>query len=560
MILKNSVRILIALLLIAVLLAFCSCVGSRIYQGRNRMQMQLGNKVMAMSAREEIPGTGPVVMTRDGTLHTLYVVGEANDDGMLSLDLSPVTVTAPLKMIPERNGKVDLEFTMSLPSSILFSSSRILLEPELLLEDGTIHNLEPLDLFGKSFLELQDRSYFLYERFLERKGEYDAQDEERIFNRFVRFPFLSGMRLDTLFRSGDRMHLSYAQTVPTLGLSRTLLRVALKVRAQAIDGSTAAFPLKDTLEYRISSLLSFMDRRTRYKMIVRDKHVKERRSYYLSFKTGSGTIDFSNEDNHRAALDMLSALERPVLEDGLVLDSLSIEAWASPEGRQESNLDLSARRGQALSDYLIEQQGGALPLELKVLPRGEDITGLTEYVQRDSLMVSSTRKEILEVLEDGYLSEDDKENYLKTTFPKEWGHLLLDAFPRLRRVDLVLGYNRVEQKKDTVHLQQVDEAYMKALDDLSSRRYQSALEVLDAHKDMNTALCMLSLGYDGRALDVLETGACEKGTSAWHYLRAVCLSRLNRITEAKDAFREACLQDESLELRGELDPEINPLL
>ena len=82
-------------------------------------------------------------------------------------------------------------------------------------------------------------------------------------------------------------------------------------------------------------------------------------------------------------------------------------------------------------------------------------------------------------------------------------------------------------------------------------------EILDTYKDQNTAIVLLSLGYDKTAWEILST---LPSTSVVEYLQAIACSRLGQKVEALEHFREACRLDDNMEYRGELDPEISELL
>lgn len=543
--------------MVLVILLLSSCVGSRIYQRREKVLLKLPEQLSKTSAKEQVSIRSDEPLDLYGTSDTLYVSAQSHDEEMLRLDLSPITITAPQKMLPERDGQVQVDFTLAFPRSILFSTSRLILQPEILLEDGTTHSLEPMDIFGERFLMLQDRSYYLYEKFLDRKGAYTEEDEQRIFERFVRFPFLGGMRLDSLFLSSETMNLSYSQKISTKGLDKSLLRVSLGVEAEAIDGSHAFFPLGDTLQYRISSLMGLMDLRPRYKMVVRDKFLSEKKSYFLNFKQGSGKIDLRDASNLQASEDMVLALQEALeMEDGLGVDSLEIQAWASPEGRYDRNMELSWKRADALYDFL----KGRVPeftSDLLVRGKGEDLQG---FIQGARNRILDMPEGLRGILESEVLDADDKEQLIKKRYPGEWKHLLGEVFPELRRVDLVFHYNRLDQVKDTIHLQEEDTEYMEAIELMRSRRYSDALMVLQNYGDLNTAICQLSMSLDEGALRTLDLPSCKNpGSSNWHYLRAVALSRLGRKSEAREALKNAVLIDDTMALRANLDPEIDDL-
>lgn len=85
------------------------------------------------------------------------------------------------------------------------------------------------------------------------------------------------------------------------------------------------------------------------------------------------------------------------------------------------------------------------------------------------------------------------------------------------------------------------------------------LAILDVSypDDYNTAVCLMSLGYDKRALEIMTEQA---DTSDRNYLLAILYSRLKREEDALKMYVKSCDQDASKIWRGKLDPEINKLI
>ena len=116
---------------------------------------------------------------------------------------------------------------------------------------------------------------------------------------------------------------------------------------------------------------------------------------------------------------------------------------------------------------------------------------------------------------------------------------------------------RVGMTQDTVHTTEPDTLYLRGRELLRDRKYRAALEVLRPYADRNTAIALLSLGEDERALGVLYALPENDRTL---YLQAIALARLGRREEALEAFARACAIDPNLEFRAGLDPELNELV
>ena len=81
--------------------------------------------------------------------------------------------------------------------------------------------------------------------------------------------------------------------------------------------------------------------------------------------------------------------------------------------------------------------------------------------------------------------------------------------------------------------------------------------MLHTYNDHNTALAMMSLGYDDGAYEILTA---LPPTDKSYYLRAILCSRLGYIEEGRRCFIESCNLNSAMEYRGKLDPEISNLL
>ena len=111
--------------------------------------------------------------------------------------------------------------------------------------------------------------------------------------------------------------------------------------------------------------------------------------------------------------------------------------------------------------------------------------------------------------------------------------------------------------KDTIHTTVVDTVYQRAVELLRTRHYEEASTLLMPYRDQNTAVALLSRGFNGAAREILF----ELPLSAQvEYLRAIVCSRLGEWKLGEQCFRKACELDDLLEYRANLDPEMSPYL
>ncbi|MCZ2669096.1 hypothetical protein O1399_21815, partial [Bacteroides fragilis] len=78
-------------------------------------------------------------------------------------------------------------------------------------------------------------------------------------------------------------------------------------------------------------------------------------------------------------------------------------------------------------------------------------------------------------------------------------------YPLLRCVEFNFHLHRRDMIQDTIVMPVIDSTYMHAVSLIENRQYKQALSMLEESygEDYNTAVCLMSLGYDSRALDVM---------------------------------------------------------
>ncbi len=140
---------------------------------------------------------------------------------------------------------------------------------------------------------------------------------------------------------------------------------------------------------------------------------------------------------------------------------------------------------------------------------------------------------------------------------ESYRYMLDVLYPRLRAVNFKYDLRRVGMIKDTIHTTVPDTLYARGVALLKGRKYSDALKVLGGFYDRNAAICMLSLGYDERAYNTLRN-LPENSTHC--YLMAVACARLKRREQALVHFDRAVELNESIQYRGNLDPEISTLI
>ena len=481
------------------------------------------------------------------TFYLLPVDTLSDGERVMSLAIEEVTVTSRMRSIPERNGRVTLDFVVTLPKQLLGKSRNVVITPLLHNPDGA-EALEDLVIRGGRFSLLQERDYWQYETYVERFRP-DSVSREIAFNRFVKFPYPEDTRLDFVVERRGAMTYYYSQEVPTDENSKKLL-VTLQGAVEGIDGSTYRMPPSDTLAYLVSSMLSFVDTLPRYHIKVIDKYVTVTDRNYIRFQSGDVRIIDTLGDNRQQLDKIADLMTRIVEQKEFYVDTIMLTAASSPEGSYAMNERLAKGRAEALKRYLAKRYGRHIDTMLTVRWIAEDWEELARLIAENDTIAE--REAMLDLLR----SEDNpdrREMKLRQRFPNQYCYIREKLYPQLRIVNFRYDLRRVGMVKDTIHTMELDTTYARGVKLLNDRKYHDALRILRPYADRNTVVALLSLGYDEQTLKLLVTMPKDAVTE---YLRAIACSRLGRKDEGREHFLEACRLDESMKYRGNLDPEI----
>ena len=502
--------------------------------------------------RQQDPRPQVVKLQRDSNTFYLAPVDTlADGERVMALQIEQVTVVAKMRSIPERNGRVVLDFIVTLPKELLGKSRSVVITPILHKPDESVA-LEDLVIRGGRFSLLQERDYWQYETYVERFRP-DTVGREAAFNRFVKFPYPEDVRLDSLVEGRSTVTYYYSQEVKTDETSKKML-VTLQGQVLAVDDSAYRLPPSDTLSYIVSSMLSFVDTLPRYCIKVIDKFVTVEDRNLIQFFVGDTRVVDTLGDNRRQ-LDKITGLMRQIVEQQeFWVDTITLTAASSPEGAYAFNERLSQGRAAALKRYLVRRYGRSIDTMLTVRWVAEDWQGLTNRIRTDREI--GNRDAILELIVEEK-NPDRREQAIRQQFSKEYAYIRSVIYPQLRAVNFRYNLRRKGMVKDTIHTTELDTTYTRGVELLQKRKYAKALYILNDYNDRNTVVAHLSLDHNERAMELLATMPKDAVTE---YLRAIACSRLGRKAEGREHFLEACRLDGRMEYRGNLDPEIAELL
>ena len=531
--------------------ALGSLFGCSVAGRLQRQQATAGLAQLTRAERQQDSRPQVVKLQRDSNTFFLALVDTlADGERVMALQIEQVTVVAKMRSIPERNGRVVLDFIVTLPKQLLGRSRSVVITPILHKPDESMA-LEDLVIRGGRFSLLQERDYWQYETYIERFRP-DTVGREAAFNRFVKFPYPEDVRLDSLVEGRSTVTYYYSQAVKTDETSKKML-ITLQGQVMAVDDSAYRLPPSDTLSYVVSSMLSFVDTVPRYRIKVIDKFVTVEDRNYIQFFVGDTRVVDTLGDNRRQLDKITSLMRRIVEQQEFWVDTITLTAASSPEGAYAFNDRLSQGRAAALKRYLVRRYGKSIDTMLTVRWVAEDWTELTNRIRTDREIVN--RDAILELIA-AEKNPDRREQSIRLRFPQEYAYVRSVIYPQLRAVNFRYSLRRKGMVKDTIHTTELDTTYARGVELLRKRKYAKALYMLNDYNDRNMVVAHLSLNHNERAMELLATMPKNAVTE---YLRAIACSRLGCKEEGRRHFLEACRLDGRMEYRGNLDPEIAEL-
>jgi hypothetical protein len=559
--------------------------------------------------------------------------------------LDAAMVTARFRNIAERHGKIDLEFQVLVPPGMQDSRWQLRLHPDMFVLEDSLR-LDDVVVTGSEYRKAQLRGYQQYEKFLSRivndtlafvdlrnleifiernipqvyalktdttfvsdevfesyfgvteeeaiehytnkflrrRNEWRKANRQKMFSKYVKAPIVTdGIRLDTVVRFDNGTFLyNYVQTINTRPRLRKV-DVVLSGEIYEQEKQVYSVPRCEPLTFYISSVSAFVDGTERYRTVVISRNVEANTSCNIDFRTGRSEIDERLGNNAREMAFIRENLRNLLLNDSFELDSVTIAAFASPEGTLAANNALTLRRSKSASDYFekyirfvrdsVQREDGLFitvgddlsegtlrgsgrarrEIPFLARPGGEDWASLDALVAADTLLTEGQKARYAEF--SAIADPDEREKRMKG---EPWYRHVLDThYPRLRTVRFTFALHRKGMVKDTVHTTELDTVYMKGVQAIRDHDYQAALAFLAPYHDYNTAVAYVALDRNLSALEILEP---MPRSPQVNYMLALLYARQGDDQAAVQHYLNACGQDRSFISRGNLDPEISTLI
>lgn len=567
--------------------------------------------------------------------------------------LEAATVTARFQNIAERRGKVDLEYLVTVPENMLNNDWQFRLYPSMVIQ-GDSTDLEAIFITGRGYREAQLRGYERYDRFIRKIVEediyfvniyqlerfvarnfpdlyafktdstfvseetfqsyYGVKEQEAIehytqklhrkrnnslkekrgkkYEKLVKSPIITeGVRLDSIITTGNGdVVYHYVQTINT----RPKLRKAtINLKGSIYQGSEMIYLLPNfkPLDYYISTTSTFADLNVvKYLTQVIERRAYANTAYRIDFKVAKSDVDLQLGNNAAEIEKIKSNLRNLLDNEEFELDSIIVNATASPEGTYVRNGQYAQARSESVTRYfdrfikeyrdsLEAEQGFSIMLtneldtamtEEIILPEADTIPDikltarstpenwddLLEYVREDTVMTDDQKQQYFDL--HGTLTPDARENQMKKY--GWYSYAKKEIYPKLRTVKFNFYLHRKGMVKDTIHTTTVDSTYARGLQALADMDYNTAIALLGPYQDYNAAVAFVGLDRNLTALQILEPMKPEERTPQVNYILAIIYSRIGRVQDAVQCYLNSVEQDYSYRHRGNLDPEISVLI
>lgn len=358
------------------------------------------------------------------------------EDGQVGAlrQLNSITVTAKTNKIAERNGKINIDFVITIPKGLHDSSWEIITTPQLTLNNRDTLNFDMLIFSGVEFKKEQEKGYRRYERYLKsiipddvnflevftdlpnlmifldrhlpesdvvngtvnnelstkwgvreqqivdhyikrwlvNRNKKRKENQDKVFARYVKNPYINGsVRLDSIVtKQSGDIDYYYTQDIKANEHTSKLF-LNLKTHIRDINGLRAHLPLSDTVTYNVSSLTHFISQAPVYKKVIVERAVKHTKDMRFNFAVNCHKINPDLGDNKQELNNLNSLIEQLFENDRFILDSVVITAASSIDGPFRTNERLSQNRANEFKEYYLNYLS-SLEKDLMIITHGSD--------------------------------------------------------------------------------------------------------------------------------------------------------------------------------------------
>lgn len=187
----------------------------------------------------------------------------------------------------------------------------------------------------------------------------------------------------------------------------------------------------------------------------------EKFAAHFAFIVSNSTL-MRDYRNNKPELDRVDSITNSILSNkDLKVSDVSIDGYASPEGYEKANLDLSKNRAQALVNYLIKKYN--LPATMfHVQGHGEDWDGLIRQVTNSEM---EWKNDVLAIINNNK-GRARKEKLVAVHEGLPYRFLLLNFYPLLRRTEYTLQFSVKDFNLDEAKAYMATKPYLLSLNEM----------------------------------------------------------------------------------------------
>lgn len=383
--------------------------------------------------------------------------------------------------------------------------------------------------------------------------------KEDIYKEVVKYPKneYTDLYLDTVIVDPTmKFEYRFNQSFPvSTGMDK--IRMAVGGKVEAADLSSYRMAGSDTLTYYFTDLSALIDTTLAYSEVKLFRNVYDAKSVMPKYRAAQVDLDIEYMDNAAQVDSILTAYNKNRYERGLIIDSVILKASSSLEGDYDMNLNLSRKRSISMKEYLKKVLPPDANVEetFKAKYDGEDWEGARREVENHPDI--KFKRQILKLMDEVVFPDETERNIAKR-FGVDYGIIYYDIYPRLRKIDVIFNMSRPYMGVADSIYKVIDNEYAEGLAFMKKKDYRSALGVLAAKEDYNTALCYASLDEFDKAYEILRK--IQSNDTNVEYLLALAAYNVGQKEEAAQHLLNACNLDFKKIYRIPLDIEATNLM
>ena len=159
-------------------------------------------------------------------------------------------------------------------------------------------------------------------------------------------------------------------------------------------------------------------------------------SAYIDFVVNRTEIREDYRNNPRELGKIIETVDSIKADPDVIITSLTVKGFASPEGSYAANTQLARQRTVALKNYLKARYDFPANL-MKTAYEPEDWEGFERMMKETPLQHKDA---ILAIIADESLQPDAKDHLIRRRYPDDYRYILSHIYPALRHSDYAVSY------------------------------------------------------------------------------------------------------------------------